>query len=92
MVVVVLLDFGEVADERHLDCALGACTHARDVAFESVVFIDYVDCCTFEECLERRYGNVQLHFDAWKQRSECGVDFFVERFDFVGLPVASRRD
>ena len=92
MIVVVLLDFGEVADKRHLDGTLRTSSHARNVALESVVFIDNLDGRAFEERLQCGYGNVQFHLDAREQRSKCGVDFFVERLDFVGLAVASGRN
>ena len=89
MVVVVLLDVGEVTDKRHLDGSLRTCAHAGNVAFESVVFIDDFDGCALEERFKRGDGNVEFYADAREQWAECRIDFPVERFDFFGLPVAS---
>ena len=90
MVVVVLLYFGEVADERHLDGALRARAHAVDVAFETVVLVYHLERCRLEERLERGNGNVELHAHAREQRAQLVVHLAVKTLDFGGLVLAAR--
>ena len=90
MVVVVLLDVGQVADKRHLYGALAAGPHAADVAFETVVLVDDLERRLLEERLESRDGDVELHAHAREQRAELVVHVAVEALDFGGLVVAGR--
>ncbi len=89
VVVVMLLDFVEVADERHLDGALGARSHGMDVSLESVVFVENVQLGGREEGAERRRGNVQVDVYRREERAELLVEAALEKFQFLGAGVAA---
>ena len=91
MIVMVLFYIGQVTHQSHLDGSLAAFAHAADVAFKTVVFVDDLEACALEECLESRHGNVKFHFDAWEQWRKFFVDFPVKGLDFGGAVFAVGR-
>ena len=91
MVVVVLLDFGQVADQGHLDSPLASSTHTADIPLKAVVFVNHLEARRLQERGQGRDGNVQLHVDAGEKGLQLFVHVPVKGTDFFGAVFTVRR-